>query len=52
MLFRSISTLTAYENVELMQNLIKNKVKAQKILDSVGLGGCENKFPNQLSGGE
>lgn len=50
--YNLISTLTAYENVELMQNLIKNKVKAQEILDSVGLSGCENKFPNQLSGGE
>lgn len=56
--FNLIGSLTALENVELPMQLqgklsreeIRNR--ANKLLESVGLEGRMDHFPNQLSGGE
>jgi putative ABC transport system ATP-binding protein len=52
--FNLFSTLTVGENVMLPLSLLKieDKQKARDILDSVGLNGTWDKFPEQLSGGE
>ncbi|HHU55624.1 MAG TPA: ATP-binding cassette domain-containing protein [Acholeplasmataceae bacterium] len=55
--YNLIPQLTVYENVELaltLSGLKKNarKEKILKVLQDVGLEGEENKYPNQLSGGQ
>ena len=40
------------ENVELVNDIVKNPKDALEILKRVGLEKHANKFPNQLSGGE
>ena len=45
-------TLTVLENVELINDIVKNHKDSKEILKEVGLGEHFNKFPNQLSGGE
>ena len=40
------------ENVDLIRDVVKNAKDSTEILNKVGLNGQENKFPNQLSGGE
>lgn len=50
--YNLIPTLTAGENVALMKELKKDAFDAQEVLERVGLGGHERKFPEQLSGGE
>ena len=45
-------TLTVLENVQLVNDIVKNPQDAKSILQEVGLGEHMNKFPNQLSGGE
>ena len=55
--FNLFPALTAAENVEIGVALkVKDRGelrrRAVKYLDLVGLGGMENKFPSQLSGGE
>lgn len=52
-----LSRLTALENVVFPLTLLKgnsekNKLKAAKILNLVGLKGKENVYPSQLSGGQ
>lgn len=47
-----LPTLTVKENVDLIHDVVKNAKDSIEILNKVGLGGQENKFPNQLSGGE
>ena len=50
--YNLIQNLTAYENVAMATELVKNKVDPKEILDAVGLKDRINNFPSQLSGGE
>jgi putative ABC transport system ATP-binding protein len=53
--FQLLQTLTALENVKVPLELRGEKnitIKAQNLLDRVGLGGRFNHYPSQLSGGE
>lgn len=50
--YNILPTLTVLENVELVNDIVKNTKNAKEILKDVGLGEHFNKFPNQLSGGE
>ena len=50
--YNILPTLTVKENVDLIRDVVKNAKDSSDILKQVGLIGQENKFPNQLSGGE
>ena len=50
--YNILPTLTVLENVQLVNDIVKNSQDAKSILQEVGLGEHMNKFPNQLSGGE
>jgi len=50
--FNLIPTLTARENVEFAAELVKNRMSAEELLESVGLRSRMNHFPSELSGGE
>lgn len=50
--YNILPTLTVIENVELINDIVKNPKSAKQILKEVGLEKHSNKFPNQLSGGE
>lgn len=50
--YNILPTLTVLENVELVNDIVKNPKDAKQILKQVGLEKHYNKFPNQLSGGE
>jgi putative ABC transport system ATP-binding protein len=50
--YNILPTLTVFENVELVKDIVKNPKSSKQILKEVGLGEHLNKFPNQLSGGE
>jgi putative ABC transport system ATP-binding protein len=53
--FNLIPVLTAAENVEIAVQLAGDsggKARADELLKQVGLGGMENRRPNQLSGGQ
>ena len=50
--YNILPTLTVLENVELVKDIVKNPLDAHEALAKVGLTEHENKFPNQLSGGE
>lgn len=55
--FNLIPTLTARENVELPLAINatpkqEGRNRAQKLLGELGLSSCENRFPEELSGGE
>jgi len=50
--YNLIPTLTAYENVALIREIVKSAFDAKEALDAVGLGDRLNQFPAQLSGGE
>lgn len=50
--YNLVPNLTAKENVELMIQIAKSNLKAEKVLDDCGLGHRLNNFPAQLSGGE
>ena len=50
--FYLIPTLTARENVEFAAELVKNRMSAEELLESVGLRSRMNHFPSELSGGE
>ena len=50
--YNILPTLTVLENVEIVNDIVKNPQSATKILKEVGLIKHLNKFPNQLSGGE
>lgn len=47
-----IPNLTAWENVELVAELVSGKDNIQKSLESVGLAKRTGHFPHQMSGGE
>lgn len=50
--YNILPTLTVLENVELINDIVKNPKPAKEILKEVGLEKHVSKFPNQLSGGE
>ncbi|MEB3861577.1 MAG: ABC transporter ATP-binding protein [Desulfurococcales archaeon] len=54
--FHLVPTLTALENVILSMELAgtpgDRKARARELLEFVGLGGKEDKYPSELSGGE
>ncbi|MGX7075044.1 ABC transporter ATP-binding protein [Globicatella sanguinis] len=50
--YNLVPNLTAKENVELMIQIAKSGMNAQKVLEDCGLGHRLDNFPAQLSGGE
>lgn len=50
--YNILPTLTVLENVELINDIVKNPKPAMEVVKGVGLDGHAGKFPNQLSGGE
>lgn len=50
--YNLIPTLTVYENVALVKQLVKQPLDPLQMLEEVGLKGHEKNFPAQLSGGE
>lgn len=50
--YNLIPTMTAYENVALTKEIVKNSLDADEMLEAVGLGQKKKKFPTQMSGGE
>lgn len=50
--YNLIPTLTALENIELVADVCKNAIPAQKVLEQVGLADHKYQFPDQLSCGE
>ena len=50
--YNLIPTLTAYENVALMRDIMNDTMDPKEALESVGLGDHMNQFPAQMSGGE
>ena len=50
--YNLIPTLTAFENVSLIKEIVQDSIPAAEILKAVGLEAHMNKFPPQLSGGE
>ena len=50
--YNILPTLTVFENVELVKDVVKNGTDSKEAIKSVGLGEHMNKFPSQLSGGE
>lgn len=50
--YNLLPSLTAYENIALMKNVVKKAEEPIKLLNAVGLAGHKDKFPSQMSGGE
>ncbi|MBR1391008.1 MAG: ABC transporter ATP-binding protein [Lachnospiraceae bacterium] len=50
--YNLLPSLTAYENVALTKNIVKNAKDPAEMLKAVGLEAHKNKFPSQMSGGE
>ncbi|MBR3134384.1 MAG: ABC transporter ATP-binding protein [Clostridia bacterium] len=50
--YNILPTLTVLENVEIVNDIVKEPKDATEILKEVGLDKHANRFPNQLSGGE
>lgn len=50
--YNLITSMTAYENVALTKDIVKNPLDADEMLKAVGLSDKKNKFPTQMSGGE
>ena len=50
--YNLISNLTAYENVEMAAQLVKDPIDSDLLMNEVGLADRRNNFPAQLSGGE
>ena len=50
--YNLVGNLTALENVELANQICKEPLNAEKVLEDVGLGDRMKNFPSQLSGGE
>lgn len=50
--YNLIPNLTAYENIEMAAQLVKDPMDCDKILEDVGLKDRHDNFPAQLSGGE
>lgn len=50
--YNLIPTLTAYENVALMKDIVTDAMEPEKVLAAVGLSEHMHQFPAQMSGGE
>ncbi|MDE6656825.1 MAG: ABC transporter ATP-binding protein [Anaeroplasmataceae bacterium] len=50
--YNLIPTLTVYENVALIKEIVKDSLDPKQMLDEVGLFDHMKNFPNELSGGE
>lgn len=50
--YNILPTLTVFQNVELVKDVVKNGNDSKDAIKAVGLEEHMNKFPNQLSGGE
>ena len=50
--YNLVGNLTALENVELANQISKDPLNAQQVLEDVGLSHRMGNFPSQLSGGE
>ena len=50
--YNLIPNLTACENIEVLNDIVDEKIDGQEILSQVGLSQHVNKFPSELSGGE
>ena len=50
--YNLIPNLTAYENVEMAAELVRDPMDCDKLMADVGLEGRKQKVPSQLSGGE
>ncbi|MDO5522145.1 MAG: ABC transporter ATP-binding protein [bacterium] len=50
--YNLLPSLTAYENVALTKDIVKNALSADEMLEAVGLSDHKHKFPTQMSGGE
>ena len=50
--YNLIPTLTAYENVALMKDIVEDTMDPKEALTAVGLGEHMHQFPAQMSGGE
>ena len=50
--YNLLPSLTAYENVALSKDIIKNALDPMEMLKKVGLENHADKFPSQMSGGE
>ncbi len=50
--YNLIPTLTVYENVALVEDIVDDHLDAREMLELVGLKDHGDKFPSQLSGGE
>lgn len=50
--YNLIPTMTAYENIALTKDIVKNALNPDDMLKAVGLEDKKNKFPTQMSGGE
>ena len=50
--YNLIPNLTAYENVEMAAQLVKDPINCDLLMKEVGLEDRKNNFPAQLSGGE
>ena len=50
--YNLVQNLTALENVELAGQICKNPLKAETVMEEVGLKDRMTNFPSQLSGGE
>lgn len=50
--YNLIPTLTVFENVSLVKEIVKNPLSVNEMLEQVGLADHKDKFPSELSGGE
>lgn len=50
--YNLLPSLTAYENIALTKNIVKDALDPLELLRSVGLEEHKDKFPSQMSGGE
>lgn len=50
--YNLIPTLTVYENISLVKEIVKNPLSVKEMLNEVGLIDHIDKFPSELSGGE
>ena len=50
--YNLIPNLTAYENVEMAAQLVKDPIDCDMLMNEVGLAERKNNFPAQLSGGQ
>ena len=50
--YNLIPSLTAYENIALTKNIVKDAADPAALLDMVEVTHCKDKFPSQMSGGE